>query len=129
LKTTGANRSFGLLLAAVCGLLAFFAFMAGRRSEIGWTIAAAFFLLISLTIPRVLAPGRRVWLRIGMLLSRIVNPLVLGVIYSAVFVPFGALMRLVRPDAMARRTEPERTSYWIERPADRPLAERLKEQF
>jgi hypothetical protein len=129
LKTLGPNRSFGLLLSGGCALLAVFAYRAGRSSAVGWATGAAVFLLISLAFPRVLAPMRRVWLKFGHLLSRVVNPVVLGVAYAAVFVPVAAMMRVVRRDAMARRREPERTSYWIERAPDRRAAERLKEQF
>lgn len=129
LKATGANRSFGLLLTAGCALFAVLAARAGRHSVVAWVIAAVVFLLISLWVPRVLAPLRRGWLKFGRLLSRIVNPVVLGVIYAAVFIPVAAIMRVVRRDAMARRREPARPSYWIERPPDRPSAERLKEQF
>jgi hypothetical protein len=128
-NTTGANRAFGLLLAGFCALLALLGVRAGRPSATGWAVAAAVFLPIALLVPRILAPLRRVWLRLGRVLSRVVNPLVLGVIYAAVFVPVAAIMRLARRDAMALRPDPTRTSYWIARDAERPAAERLKEQF
>jgi hypothetical protein len=128
-KTKGANRSFGLLIAAFCALLALFAARAGRPSAIGWIVATAIFLSSALLMPRILAPLRRGWLRLGHALSRVVNPIVLGAIYAAVFVPAAAIMRLVQRDAMAQRHDPARASYWIERAADRPAAERLKEQF
>jgi hypothetical protein len=128
-QTRDTNRSFGVLLGVGCALLALIALHAGRTSAIGWGIAATAFLVISLTVPRALAPLRRAWLRFGRLLSRFVTPLVLGVIYAAVFVPTAVLMRLVRRDTMMRRREPARDSYWIERGPDRPAAERLREQF
>jgi hypothetical protein len=128
-KTTGANRSFGLLFAGFCALLALLGLRAGRPSAIGWGIAAAVFSLVALTMPRILAPLRRLWLRLGRMLSHVVNPLVLGVIYAVVFVPVAAAMRLARRDAMGRRPNPAAASYWIARPADRLITERLKEQF
>ena len=125
----GVNRSFGLVLSGGCGVLALLAFHAGHTSAIGWSIAATVFLGTSLALPRGLAPLRRAWLRAGRLLSHIVTPMILGVIYVLAIVPVAMLMRLARRDAMARRLEPARGSYWIERAPDRPAAERLSQQF
>jgi Saxitoxin biosynthesis operon protein SxtJ len=128
-RFTGPNRSFGLLLGAVCAILSVFAYRAGRASDIVWAILAIGLVLTALIIPRVLAPARRGWLRIGHALGFVVNPIVLGVVYGAVFIPFGALMRLFRSDPMARRFDPAAKSYWIERQPGDAIADSLKEQF
>jgi hypothetical protein len=128
-KVVNPNRSFGLLLSAACAILGAFAYRAGRGSDVVWAILAVVLLLIALVVPRLLAPARRGWLKIGRWLGLVVNPIVLGIVYGVVFVPFGALMRLFRRDPMARDFDPAAKSYWIERKPGDSIADSLKEQF
>jgi hypothetical protein len=128
-KVLGPNRSFGLMLGAVCAIAAVLAHRAGRGSDVVWAILAIVLVLTALIIPRVLAPARRGWLKIGHWLGFVINPIVLGAVYGAVFIPFGALMRLFRSDPMARRFDPAAKSYWIERQPTDNIADNLKEQF
>jgi hypothetical protein len=128
-RRAGTNRSFGLLFAGVCAILAILAYRAHRHSDVGWALAAVVFVAVALTVPRLLAPLRRGWMRLGTLLSRVVNPIVLGLAYAIVFVPVAAIMRLFGRDTMARRREPACASYWIESDHDPRGVDRLKEQF
>jgi Saxitoxin biosynthesis operon protein SxtJ len=129
MKIADQNRSFGLLLGICCAIAAIFAYRAGRSSDIVWAVLAFAFVLAALVVPRVLAPARRGWLKIGHWLSFVINPIVLGAVYCVVFIPFGFAMRLFGRDPMARRFDPAAKTYWVEgRPAD-DVAARLKEQF
>lgn len=127
-RKAGPNRSFGFILAAVCGLLTILAYRAGLGTKFFWGGLALLFLLIALAVPRVLSPIRRGWLKVGYWLGLIVNPLILGAIFATVFVPVGSLMQLFGRDPMARRYDPAASSYWINRAAKRPT-DSLREQF
>jgi hypothetical protein len=128
-KVLGPNRSFGLMLGGACAVAAVLAYRAGRGSGVAWALAASALAMIALFMPAVLAPARRGWLKIGHWLGVVINPVVLGVVYAAVFIPLGALMRLFGRDPMARRFDPAATSYWIERKPANNIADSLKEQF
>jgi hypothetical protein len=128
-KGLGPNRSFGLLLGAACAIAAVLAHRAGRGSDVFWAIATSVLVVIALVAPRVLAPARDGWLRIGHWLGVVINPIVLGLVYAVVFIPFGVLMRLFRRDPMARRFDPAAASYWIERKPASNIADSLKDQF
>jgi Saxitoxin biosynthesis operon protein SxtJ len=128
-KIASENRSFGLIMGIVCAIIGLLAYRAGRASDVIWMILAAIFLPAALLVPRVLAPARRGWLKLGSLLGKVINAVVLGVVYSAVFIPISGLMRLLGRDAMARRWNPAAKSYWISRTPGPPTAESLKEQF
>jgi len=69
---------------------------------------------VSLLAPSVLKPLNRLWFRFGLLLHRIVNPVVMFAIFALVFVPAGAIMRLWHDPLKARR-ERDVSTYWIER--------------
>ncbi len=130
LQIRGANRSFGLLLAAVAALFAAIGF--SRREDggyIGFGVLTIVLVIVALTIPRVLAPLRRGWLRLGHVLGRFINPVVLGLSYVAVIVPAGLLMRMFGRNALGLRRDPSAATYWITREVAGPDAESLKEQF
>jgi hypothetical protein len=128
-RRIGQNRSFGLLFAAFCFILAVLSYRADRETDIAWLIAAILFSVVSLAVPRVLAPLRRIWIKLGTLLGFVINPIVLGIAYVVTFIPVALLMRLFHRDALSRRRESGRRSYWIERRDGRITIERLKEQF
>ena len=68
---------------------------------------------VSLTRPVLLKPLNIRWFRFGLLLHRIVNPLVMFAVFTVVFVPVGVVMRIWRDPLRLRR--PTGSTYWIER--------------
>lgn len=127
LLTIGPNRSFCLLLAAVCTVLSLLSHRSGHGHSLVWGALAVLFLLIALILPRILAPVRLAWLSLGYRLSWVVNPLILGMVYTVVVVPVGVLMRLCGRDPMMRRRDPTAASYWVKR-SGKVGADSLKEQ-
>jgi hypothetical protein len=70
----------------------------------------------------VLAPANKVWLMIGLAMHRVVNPVVMAVVFYLVLTPFGVVMRRVNPQ-LARRHRPDATAstYWITRAGYSPM--------
>jgi hypothetical protein len=77
----------------------------------------------------VLSPLNRLWLRFGLLLHKIVSPLVLGIMFFLVITPIGLLMRAVGKDLLRLKFDKRSSSYWIERLPPGPPPESLKDQF
>ncbi len=129
MQKIASSRSFGLLLTAV--LLAAVALSASSHGHAYpyWAASATVLLVISLALPRVLAPLKRLWLKFASLLHSIVSPLILGAVYLLVFIPIGALIRLFGKDLLSLKRDRSAASYWIERAAGGPAPESLKDQF
>ena len=67
---------------------------------------------------RGLAPANRAWPRLGLLLHRVVNPVVMAALFYLAVTPCGWGMRLVRRRFMRQlRPDPTLATYWIERDA------------
>ena len=79
--------------------------------------------------PAVLWPLNRLWLLLGIVLYRIVNPIVMALLFFSTIVPIGMLMRLCGKDSLRLRREPEAASYWIEREPPGPPPETMRNQF
>jgi hypothetical protein len=128
LNKTASNRSFGLLLFAICVVLAATAAWRGR-SPVVWGGLAGVFLLIAILIPRVLAPGKRLWFKLAAWMGVVTGPLALGLMYVIVVVPIGLLVRVFGKDLLSLKLDSSATSYWVTRKAGGPAPDSLKEPY
>ena len=111
-----SDRSFGFVFTVVFSLIGLLPLWRGAAPR-WWAVAAAVATAaLALLWPRALAPANRVWLRIGLLLHRIVNPIVMGAVFYLVVTPFGMVMRLRKSELTARK-QPDKAAmtYWIPR--------------
>lgn len=124
------ERNFGLLVAILAAAAALYSWWHGHG-----TIARPALLLTGLLLVTALAaPARlrglcRAWLKFGELLHRMVSPVALGAIYFLVLTPVAVVRRLVGLDALHRRFEPGRPSYWVERTGADPAPESFRDPF
>ena len=80
-------------------------------------VASIGFFTVSFAAPRVLRPLNIVWFKFGMLLNKIVSPIVMFILFIVTIVPAGLLMRM-RYDPMRSKRRPDRETYWVERSDD-----------
>lgn len=125
----GSDRTFGLVMAAAFGIFAALNWWHDGGFW-GWlaTVAASF-LALSLMIPKALEPLNRLWMRFGALLHRIVNPVILGLIFFGAVTPTALVMRLRRKRLLNLEFEPNAESYWIKREPPGPTPQSMKDQF
>ena len=125
----GSDRGFGIVFAVVFTAIGLFPLIRGEPPR-GWSLAVAgAFLAVTLVKPAWLAPLNTLWFRFGLLLQRVVHPIVLAVIYFAVVTPTGLIMRALGKDPLRLRFDPDATSYWIPRDPPGPEPESMKNQF
>jgi hypothetical protein len=124
-----SNRAFGLVFAAVFLIIGLWPWAFGGQVRVWSLLVSAAFLVAAWVWPAVLAPLNRLWTRFGLLLHRIVSPVVLGVMFFVVITPTGLLMRALGKDPLRLQLEREARSYWIERQPPGPLPDTLNNQF
>lgn len=91
-------------------------------------IAAAIFSAAML-IPNTLTAPNRWWMKFGLLMSAIVSPIALGVLFFGVITPYGWLMKKFGKSFIPTQFDPEAESYWIPREPAGPDPESLQNQF
>ena len=117
-----SDRKFGWTFAALFVLV-------GALSH-PWLIAlGALFAVVTVTRAELLAPLKRAWMRLGELLNRVVSPVVMAVIFFAVFTPVGLVMRAFGRDALSLRYEPKADSYWKRREPPGPAEDSFRNLF
>lgn len=78
-----------------------------------WVIAAVFWAL-ALVHPPWLRWIYRAWMRFGLFMSRIMTPLVLGIVFFVMISPMAMIRRLMGKDPMQRALDPNQKSYRVE---------------
>jgi len=124
-----SNRAFGLVFAAAFAVIGLLPVLFSHGALLWALVVSLVFLVSALVIPSVLAPLNRLWLTIGLLLHRLVSPVVLGIIFFGVVTPTGLLMRALGKDPLRLKLEPRATTYWIDRQPPGPAPESLRDQF
>jgi hypothetical protein len=66
---------------------------------------------------------------IGLILSRVVTPVVIGIMFYLVFTPVGFVYRLFGRDPLRLKFTKGIQSYWIERNPPGPPPEEMLNQF
>jgi predicted membrane metal-binding protein len=128
-ETKGSSdRTFGLVFAAGFALIA--AAPAVRHGAIRiWPLpVAAVTAGVALLAPRTLAPLNRAWTAFGLLLGKIVNPIVMGVVFFAIFTPMALVMRLFGRDPLHLKTAGS-SSLWRQTPPAPVDRQSLGRQF
>src|SRR5262245_43362661 len=126
---TSSDRSFGLVFAAAFALLAGYFGLRGISWWPALLAGAAAFLILALARPALLAWPNWLWTKLGLLLGAIIAPIVMAVVYFAVFTPMGLLAQFFGKDFLRLRRNPEVFTYWLPRQDQQATPDSLRDQF
>jgi len=125
----GSSRSFGIVFAAVFLIIAVWPLVGGNPVRL-WSLGVAgSFAFLALVWPAALEPLNQLWFRFGLLLHKIVNPIVMGLLFFVTVTPIALIMRLVGKDPLNKTFDKEATSYWIERDPEELQPDTMRRQF
>tara|TARA_B100000886_G_C20240766_1_gene414518 strand:- start:61 stop:444 length:384 start_codon:yes stop_codon:yes gene_type:complete len=120
-----SNRSFGIVFFIVFFLISTYPILNGDQIRIWSLIISLLFLILGLLNSGILFPLNKIWFRFGILLGKIISPLVMGLIFFIVVTPIGLLMRLLNKDLLKLKFNNQK-SYWIEKSEPKS---KMKNQF
>jgi hypothetical protein len=126
-----SDRSFGLVIAAVFAIVAFFPLLHTPPSAVRWwaLVIAAIFASLALFWTAPLAPLGRLWFLFGLFLASIVSPIVLALLFYVAVLPIGLLMRIFGKSTIASGRDRRAETYWMPREIPGPPPETMKRQF
>jgi len=123
-----SNRKFGFFFTFIFIIAAVY-FYNSASMLLACTLAIASAILLGVTLVNadILLPINKLWMRFGFLLSMIVSPIVLGIIFFGLFTPIAFVFRLSGRDELRLKFVKKR-SHWISR-AEPIKSESFKYQF
>ncbi len=123
-----SNRKFGFFFTFVFIVLAAYFYYS---DNVAWAysciVAALLFLLVTLIKSDALLPLNKLWMRFGLLLSMIVSPIVLGVIFFGLFTPYALIMKVFGRDELRLKIKKVET-HWKSRSQTMPQTD-FTQQF
>ncbi len=124
-----SNRTFGLVFFAVFAIVTVWPVLFGNPLR-WWTAPiSVVFLAVALLKPDWLAPLNRLWTKLGLLMHKVVNPLIMGLLFFVAITPMGLLFRLFGKDLLRLKLDRQAASYWIERKPPGPAPDSMRRQF
>lgn len=124
-----SNRSFGFLFSVIFFSSAILLIINDIfiSSYVTFTFGFLFFLIAILKAD-ILLPLNKAWMMFGLLLGRVISPIVLGFIFFGLFTPYSFVMKLFGRDELRLKLV-ERASHWKERSLNKPETDSFKQQF
>jgi len=122
-----SDRGFGLVLAVAFLLPGLLAWHHGGPARFGYFAVGAFLLLIAVGRPSLLRLPNRMWTGAGVLLGKIVDPIVMALLFLFVIVPLAVVLRRMRKDLLNLSFDANAKTYWI--PRDNASVSGMADQF
>tara|TARA_Y100001970_G_C13529674_1_gene507051 strand:+ start:62 stop:451 length:390 start_codon:yes stop_codon:yes gene_type:complete len=121
----GSNKSFGIVFFTVFLLIAIYPLINNGELRIWSLVVAIIFFILGLVNSKVLTPLNKLWFKFGLLLGKIVSPLIMGFIFFFVVTPIAFIMRIIGKDLLNLKFNDKKT-YWIEKTDPKS---KMKNQF
>ena len=121
----GSNRSFGIVFFIVFLLIALYPLINEENFRLWSLVISLIFLVLGLINSQILTPLNKLWFKFGILLGKIVSPIIMGIIFFFVVTPIGFIVRAIGKDLINLKYNNNK-SYWIEKTGPKS---KMKNQF
>jgi hypothetical protein len=124
-----SNKKFGYFFSAIFLIITIYCQLSENHT-IGYIFAAltVLFFMTTLINAKLLLPLNKIWMRFGLLLGSIINPIVLGIIFFVLFTPYGIVMRIFGRDELRLKKIINKKSHWVLRSETQPQTD-FRKQF
>ncbi len=119
-----SNKSFGIVFFIFFLAISLYPLINSQEYRLWALITSLVFLILGLINSSILTPLNLLWFKFGMLLGRIVSPVIMALVFFCVVTPTGLIMRLFNKDLLNLKKK-DKKSYWIERKSN----SEMKNQF
>jgi len=121
----GSNKSFGVVFFLVFLLISLYPLINDGNLRIWSFVISIIFLILGILNSKILSPLNKIWFKFGLLLGKIMSPIVMGIIFFIVVTPTGLILRLFQKDVLNLKYNNNNT-YWIEKSGPKS---KMKNQF
>ena len=110
-----SNRNFGLVFFVFFLIIGLWPLL-GTNEIRYWSIFfSIIFFLLGITNSKLLTPLNKIWFNLGILLGKMISPLIMVIIFFLIITPIGVIMRVFGKDILSLKYNKKNKSYWIEK--------------
>lgn len=120
-----SNRNFGIVFFIVFLLIAIYPIINSESIRIWSLIIASIFFILGIINSKLLTSLNKIWFKFGLLLGKVISPLIMSLIFFFVVTPIGLLMRLLGKDLLNLKLN-KNSTYWVEKSGPKS---KMKNQF
>tara|TARA_Y100000389_G_scaffold190125_1_gene214647 strand:- start:375 stop:755 length:381 start_codon:yes stop_codon:yes gene_type:complete len=120
-----SNKSFGIVFFVVFIIIGCWPLLDINTYRLWAIIIAVIFLTLGIMNSRLLTPLNILWFKFGILLGKIISPLIMGIIFFFVVTPIAVLMKIFKKDLLNLKFN-NNDSYWIKKS---DYKSKMKNQF
>ena len=121
----GSNKSFGIVFFVVFLLISLYPLINNESIRVWSLVISLIFLVLGILNSNLLSPLNKIWFKFGILLGKVISPIIMGFIFFLVVTPIGLIMRLLGKDVLNLKNS-DIKSYWIEKTGPKS---KMKNQF
>ena len=118
------NITFGILFFIFFLIIGLYPLISNEPIRIWSIILSSVFLIITIINPNLFAFLNKLWIKFGILLGKIISPIIMGLVFFFVVTPIGIFVKILKKDVMGLKRE--KSSYWIKR---KDKLQSMKKQF
>ena len=118
------NITFGILFFILFLIIGLYPLKSGGFIRIWSVVLSLLFLIITIIRPNLFTFINKLWIQFGILLGKIISPVVMGLVFFFVVTPIGILVRILKKDVMGLKRGAN--TYWINR---EDKLQSMKKQF
>jgi len=105
-------RKFGITMGTAFFVVTLIIFIKHRHIAVSSSAISLVFFVSALLIPGYLKPLYSLWMKFAFILAWVNTRLILFILFYLVFTPIGLVMRIFGVDALDRKIDKNRNSYW-----------------
>ena len=122
------GRKFGLTVGTAFLVLGGIALWRGRElpTQILWGLGGLL-ILGAARLPAKLKPVERAWMAMALQISKVMTPIVMGIVYFLVLTPIALVMRSTKGNPLVHRTNA--TGYWFTKGEGQDAKSDMRRQF
>ena len=121
-----SNRSFGIVFFIVFLFIALYPITYSEDIRIWSLIISFIFIILGLLNSKILTPLNKLWFKFGVILGKIISPIIMGIIFFLVVTPIGLIMKVLGKDLLRLKYNKKDNTYWIEKNGPKS---KMKNQF
>ena len=121
------NKNFGLVFFVVFFLIFIEPIIRNDELRYWSLIVSIIFLILGLINSKILSPLNKIWFQFGLLIGKLVSPIIMGLVFFLVVTPTSLLLRLFGKDILKiKKKKKSEKSYWLEKSGK---TSKMKNQF
>jgi len=118
-KVKNSNKSFGIVFFIFFLFLSVLIFKNNNILAYTFLFISLIFLSLGLKSSELLSPLNKFWIKFGVLLGKIISPIIMALVYFSVVYLTKIFLILINKDILSLKINKNLDSYWIKTSSER----------